>query len=203
MPLTPFADGPGNTASGVAVYNNDLYLEALANAKEAAFSTYRQLQSFATMEFALGAAGTYISPCSHSGSVAATSPTLVGSSVTAFYLDPTDYLAGTRTTKYRIRAQLITNVVAPAANFTVGLYPATAFSGAASGQKPIISSIGAVTSGSTVAFTAPPAGAALAQTSGDFNAPAANFYVIGFALSAVMAAGSTFTLMGDLQMRQV
>jgi hypothetical protein len=26
MPLTPFADGPGNVASGLAVYNNDLYV---------------------------------------------------------------------------------------------------------------------------------------------------------------------------------
>lgn len=120
---------------------------------------------------------------------------------TVIYFDPADYAASGRTTKCRLRAQLFTNSVAPTVTFTVGLYPVTVFGGG-SGAFPFVTTLGAVTSGSTVAFTTPGASNGGAQSnSGDFTGPTAGFYVIGVAVSGAAAANSAEAIRVQLQVR--
>lgn len=201
MPLTPFADGPGNTASGVAVYNNDLYLEALANAKEAAFSTWKSILNGASQpgsgNVTLGS--TYVMPPSVGGPAGVTA---TGTGAYSFYLDPADWLAGTRQTKLRIRWHMSVNAVAPGTNLTAGLYQVLTYSGA-SGVALAIATVSAPITGSTVTFTTPGAGTNSAVVSTEFNAPAAGDYVLGFATGGAFAAGSQTVLRAELQYRQV
>lgn len=122
----------------------------------------------------------------------------------AFYIQPADFAAGTRTTKLRIRADCIVNATAPAVDFTVGLYPVATWGGAA-GSNPTIATIGAVIAGSTVAYSAPAAAGPVTPplTSGDFTAPAAGWYVLAVAVSGSQAANSQVYLHAELQVRQV
>lgn len=122
---------------------------------------------------------------------------------TVIYFDPADYAVAGRTTKCRLRAQLITNSVAPAVTFTVGLYAVTAFGGG-SAASPLVNTIGTVIAGSTVVFTTPGASNGGAQgNSGDFTAPSAAFYVIGVAVSGAAAANSSEAISVQLQVRTV
>jgi hypothetical protein len=125
----------------------------------------------------------------------------VGTGAWVFYLDPADWLANARTSKLRLRGQIVTNNVAAATNFTIGLYPVTTI-GAASGSDPGVN-VGTVVSGSQATFVAPAASSALRVDSTDFNAPAAGFYIFAIAINAGMAAGSRVIAEAQLQMRQV
>lgn len=120
----------------------------------------------------------------------------------AVRLDPADYAASPRTTKYRLRAGCFVNAVAPAITFTLGLYPVATWGGA-SGAAPIVQTLGAVVSGSTVAFATPPVGESHA-TGADFTAPAAGWYVVAAALSgSAMTANSQAAFSVALQRRNV
>lgn len=119
----------------------------------------------------------------------------------AFYFDPTDYTANTRTTKLRVRGQLVTNAVATTTTWTIGLYPVSTWGGA-SGSVTTIATIGAVTAGSTIAFAAPGATAAVQGNSGDFTMPAAGWYVLGVVNNGAAAANSSVGVWATLQLRQ-
>ena len=119
----------------------------------------------------------------------------------AYYLDPSDYTANSRTTRYRIRWACLVNAVNTAATLTCGLSPVTAFGGA-SGALPTIGSVGAAVTGSTVAFTSPLASTNTVVLSSEFNAPSAGMYVFTVALSPGLAAGSSATIFAGLEMRQ-
>lgn len=122
-----------------------------------------------------------------------------GTAVTAApYLDPADYAVNGKTTRYRLRAQVLTNATAPAVNFTFGLYPVSTVKGAAGG---ITFNVGTVISGSTVAINTPAKESLNQGNSGDFTAPAANFYVIGCVVSGTTAASSWVNISCQLQYR--
>lgn len=118
------------------------------------------------------------------------------------YIDPTDYTANTRSNKLRVRAGVINDAVAPAVNFTIGLYPVATWGGA-SGSVPTVATLGAVVAGSTVAINTPAAAGPTIGNSGDFTAPAAGWYVLGVVVSGAAAAGSDMTFAATLQCRQV
>jgi hypothetical protein len=199
-----FSDGPGNTASGVEVTANDSYLEALANGKEAAFTT-RPTMLFGGATFSGGAgAATYLLTGPHNAN-AATGAAAVGGAGTgayAFFLDPADFLAGTRQTQYRLRAQAIVNAVAPGVTFTVGLYPpASIVSG--SGAAPTIASLGSVVPSSTAVFASPGLTTNTRVDSSWFNAPAAATLCFACVVSGTIAAGSSVLILTQLYVRQV
>jgi hypothetical protein len=166
----------------------------------AAFTTYKHLQrAFAF----LAAPTTAVNLLTVTST--GTSNVLPGAASTAGYLidlDPTDFNANVRTTKLRIRVSLVTNAVAPAQNFTVGLYPIATYGGVSSAE-PVIATIGTVVAGSTVPFTTPGAGARTVQTGADFNFPAAGAYVLGVLPGGATAGGSVQHVIASLQMRQV
>lgn len=177
-------------------------LNSIQDDYEFGFSTYKELpgrsayvpsgQVAATLILA-NADGTQSVAAAAAGSVPA---------ITAFYLDPADLTANTRSNKYRVRAACHVNAVAPAANFTVGLYPVATWGGA-SGADPIIATLGAVVAGSTIAFNAPAASSAGQGNSGDFTAPAAGWYALAVVVSATTAANSRVSLRAVVQNRQV
>jgi hypothetical protein len=170
----------------------------------AAFTTYKPPVAWGGGQTGTaGAGGTFLmagGPTANAGTGVAAAGA-AGTAAWAFYLDPAKWTANARTTKLRLHAQLFVNNVAPATNFVPGLYPVTT-SGAASGVDSGVN-VGAVVTGSTVAFTTPAATAQLQSTSGDFNAPAAGFYVFAVVIGGAMVAGSRVTLGVQLEMRQV
>jgi len=149
-----------------------------------------------------GAGGTVLLPggmAPNGAQVAAT--TAAGTAVWSFWFNPADFLANSRTTKLRIRWDIITNNVASATSYTAGLYPISAV-GAASGSFPAVT-IGTVVTGSTAGFTTPGASTSVQSTSTEFNAPSAGRYIFGCVIGAAMAAGSTITIGGLMEYRQV
>lgn len=165
---------------------------------EAAFSTYKTLIERQGANVSGGAA-TYMLP--GPGSVnAQAAPTDAHPYI--FYFDPADYTAGSRATKFRVRAQYLTNAVAPGTTWTVGLYPVATYGGA-SGAFPQVSTLSAVVAGSTVAFATPGATTRSQGNSGDFAAPAAGYYVLAIVNSGIAAAGAQYMARAQLQLRQV
>lgn len=117
-----------------------------------------------------------------------------------FYFATGDYTVAGLTQKLRVRAQCVTNATAPTVTITFGLYPITASAGA-SGQ--LTFTIGAVVSGSTVAFVTPSASTQNQNNSGDFTVPADGYYALGYVGSGTQAANSAVGLTAQLQTRNV
>lgn len=162
---------------------------------EPAFSTYKthvERASFANTAI-VTAATTYILYSALQGATAQSSGS---GSNGIFYFDPADWTAGSRSTKLRVRAQAYTNGTQTGVTSTVGLYPVSSISGGAV-------TTGTVTSGSTVAFANPAINTLGQSNSGDFTAPVAGHYVLGFNSSGAYAASSAINFAVQLQVRQV
>ena len=188
------------SGSGITTYTEpwDAVSAGDESYAEPAFSTYKTL---AEKTGAIAGAATGVCLLGTTGTFLA-NPVPVGWTGTVFYFDPADFTAATRATKYRVRAQAATNAVAPAATITFGLYP-VATTGGASGAHAEVASLGAVVTGSTVAFASPGATTQSQGNSGDFTAPTAGFYVLAASLSTATAGTSRVALRAELQMRQV
>jgi hypothetical protein len=187
--LNPAASGLDKTNMNVAFAKDNV---------EPAFSGYKTLMpelSYSVGNGTFSVAGTFF--FANGGGFFAT-PT---SKIFLRYLDPADYAAGSRTTKYRLRAAIGTNAVAPAANFVFGLYPLTFVPGASGSAGTF--TVGAVTAGSTVTFNAPGANSSPTPSVAEFTAPAAGRYAIGIAVSAAVAVNSQVDLLASLDVRQV
>jgi hypothetical protein len=167
---------------------------------EYAYSAYKTLQ--AQTGFLIGglAAVDRVFANSNSGQLTVNGSSVSNRGAAVFYLDPADYTAASRTTKYRVRATLLVNATAPACNFTVGLYPVSAVAGAATELN---LTLGTVTAGSTVTFTTPSASTLNQGNSGDFTAPTAGYYALGVLNSGSPIANSVMDFNVTLQMRQV
>lgn len=103
--------------------------------------------------------------------------------------------------KFRIRAQLFTNDVAPTGNYTFGLYPITrpATSG---GAGVCIYTIGTVVSGSNGAtFTTPAADGLLSAVGSDFALPADGPYIIAVVTTGTVANNAHVHMNAQLQVR--
>lgn len=167
---------------------------------EFAFSTYKTL-IHATGQSTWSGATAQTYPLSPSNFLMSGVITPSFAEAYTFRLDPADFTAGPRTTKYRIRASLATNAVAPGITLTFGLYPLTLAPGASSAANTY--TLGTVVSGSTVAFASQAANTDASNVSSDFTAPAAGRYVLAVAYSGTSAAGATQDWGADLQVRQV
>jgi hypothetical protein len=170
----------------------------------AAFTYWKTVAWGGGLTGTAGAGGTFLMTGGPTAN-AATGVAAVGAAGTAgwaFDLDPADWTANARTARLRLRARCSVNAVAPATNFVPGLYPVASIS-AISGSDPSIATLGAVLTGSTVAFTAPAAGSSAAVLSTEINAPAAGPYCFAVVIGGAMAAGSRVSVTVQLQMRQV
>jgi hypothetical protein len=174
-------------------------LNSMEDDYEFAFSTYKDLLERGGASAAAPAAATLVLPDSGGTTLAAVPVNLDDF---AFYFDPADRTANTRVNKLRVRAQVFTNAVAPATNWTVGLYPIATYGGA-SGAAATAATLGTVVAGSTVAVNAPGATSQNQGNSGDFTSPAAGYYVFAVVNSGAAAAGSLVTVRAVLQARQV
>lgn len=101
------------------------------------------------------------------------------------YLDAADYTVADKTTRLRVRAQLLVGGATWSTDAVVGLYPITLGGGASSCTV----TLGTVVPGSTVTFTNPTGATANQGNSGDFSVPATGAYCLGFTL----AGGSGMT----------
>lgn len=110
-----------------------------------------------------------------------------------------DYTVTGKTTRLRVRASCFTNATAPTSTFTVGLYPVTAYTGTAGNLN---FTIGAVVTGTTVAFAAPSASTLTHSAASDITIPSDGFYAMGVAISgSSTAANSRVGITTALQIR--
>jgi hypothetical protein len=197
MPLTPFADGPGNTASGVAVYNNDLYLEALANGKEPAFSTWKPWLHLVGAWSGGGGNGTFLVPSSNA--VPPVASAQVGSGALAVRFNPTDFAAGTRTTRLMIRSQILASSTSPNLTSVVtNMYPVTM----AGSTSSVTATVGTAVTGASYTSPNVVAGSQFVNDQA-FNAPGSAGYYGFTATMVTLAASSYLLVMLDVYYQQV
>lgn len=169
----------------------------------AAFTSWKNTGFMASTGFAGQGAATFIIPGGSSPTGASILlPSVNGTSIYTFDMDPADWTANARSTKLRIRWHLMGNGVATGQTFTCGLYPVTAIGAPGAGAVASVT-LGTVVSGSTAVFTTPAAAANITTLSSEFTAPAAGHYAFGLVNTGNMAANSALTIIGHLQMRQV
>jgi hypothetical protein len=167
---------------------------------EGALASYKSIVERASVSPAGSLAGSTMLALAAAGATPSSSP----SPEAAFYWDPTDFAAGARSVKARLRAQIHTNSVAPGASFSVGVMPVSSSSGG-SGVAPfltVLSNPALIVAGSTVAVSTPGASAMVQAVGADFDLPA-GFYVLAFTPSALTASGARFAVRAELQIRQV
>jgi hypothetical protein len=197
MPLTPFADGPGNVASGVAVYNNDLYLEALANAKEPAFSTWKPWLHLVGAWTGGGGNATFL--IGSTGSMAPIASAQVGSGSLAIRYNPTDFAAGTRTTRLMIRSQILASATSPNLTSVVtNMYPVTM----AGSTSSVTATVGTAVTGASYTSPNVVAGSQFVNDQ-TFNAPGSAGYYGFTATMVTLAATSYLLVMMDVYYQQV
>jgi hypothetical protein len=113
------------------------------------------------------------------------------------WLDDADYTMTGRTTKIRIRGEIMTNATAPGVTFTTGLYPVTPNGG---GTNLLSVTLGTVVTGSTFVFN-PGGTSAMSLVTTDINVPADNYYCFGLVPSGTMAANAAIGVSLQLQQR--
>ena len=135
-----------------------------------------------------------------SGAVVASTASTIAATST-FAINTTELAVSGLTTKLNLQVSCLTNATAVGTcTFTFGLYPVSATAG---GTDTSSITIGAVTSGSTVAFVDPAASTITTSTSGDFTCPATGHYVIGLLNSATPTADSFASFPVILRYRHV
>ena len=123
-----------------------------------------------------------------------------GGARAGLYLDPADFSIPGYTTSLRVRGRLVTNAVAPAADFYFDLQPVATWNGA-SGAFPGIATLGASLGRATIA--APAASAAHVAASAEFAFPAAGHYTLVLSTSTTTAANAQGEFAAELQLRHV
>lgn len=194
-----YAYGPGTGSSALLPAD----LNSIEDDYELLFSAYKETGVEQTcVTAAAAAAGTYLL-----GNAANSTAVLPGNALARVYsysfpFLSSSYTANTRTVQTRMRVSCLTNAVAPAANFTVGIYPVSATAGT-SGNQPIVNTLGTVLASSTVLFTAPALTTASQGVTADIAMPSSGLYAVAVVISATMAAGSVVSIIARLQERQV
>lgn len=148
-----------------------------------------------------GSSGTYLMDSGTAGtpikSGTSTAPSLAP---TFFYFDDADYTVSGKTQKLRVRSQALLNATDPTITFKVGLYPISSVAGS-TGQ--ISYTVGSVTPGSEVTFTAPTNSTRNQGNSTDFDIPGDGYYTLAVNLSGTAAASSVTALAAQLQAHYV
>lgn len=164
---------------------------------EYAFSAWKHIAAErADSVPAARASGTYI--LFEQGGIALNA---AGSAFGAFYLDPADYGAGSRTIKVRIRLTWQVGGVGPGTTITVNLAPVSTWTTAGSNVRAGIATVGTTV---VTANTASPA----ANTQGHSESStatlaSAGWYVLSEVLSGNVAANSQTEIRVQLQCQQV
>lgn len=166
----------------------------------AAFTTYKVLAPSMSAHLGSGA-----SPGDYGlGTTPLTNTGLLGGmlAVNSVALDPAAFSANARTTKYRLRAAIITNGTAPTGTFTPSLRTIATVSGGA-GVSPQIATAPLVTGSNGGVVTTPGANSISVADSGDFTAPALGLFAFAVTTSAAIATNASVSIVASLLMRQV
>lgn len=175
-------------------------LNAMEEDFEGAFAFKKHLLSTSTRLDA-PAAGTFLLGAGTSGTGVLAAGATAGLAV--FYLNPVDYTespVNVRTVKLIVQASVLTNAVAPAITFTVGLYPVSAAAGA---ENVVSVTLGGVIAGSTAAFATPGKETLTEAASTAFVCPTAGFYALAVVTSGSAAAKASAAIRANLQMTQI
>lgn len=165
---------------------------------EYAYSQWRPLHERSyRFDAPTSAGGPYLLLDSSSGG-SGVNASAAGAAIPAFYWDPVDRAAGSRTIRLRIRGTALVNATAPSCTFTIGLYPVNAVAGGAATTS---ITLGTVNS-STVAFASPSANSLNQAVSTEITGLTAGFFVLGVAVSTNAAANSAVAIRAALQIKQ-
>lgn len=121
-----------------------------------------------------------------------------GSGGATFYLDPTDWTIGTRTTQMRLRASIINNAVTTG-SITIDMRQIATWN-VNSGVPTTVATFGATTI--TTSIGGLPINSRWSQVSAPVTAPAAGYFGIVLTGSAP-PAGNSFTVLVSVQYRQL
>lgn len=125
--------------------------------------------------------------------------TNITSAMQLVYLDDADHTVAGKSTKLRVKAQVLTNATAPGATFTFGLHPITATAGGSGG---LTYTVGAAESGSTAAIATPALSTRNHAEGTDFAFPADGYYVLAVVTSGSATAANSFEMVSaQLQIR--
>lgn len=190
-----FADGVGNTASGVQVTANDAAnrdaINELANDWENLFTRGGMIR--VAMASSIG----LVLGTTHENDVGTSTTSFAAWS---FRLDPADWAATGFSSRLRVRASLFVNAVASASTHQVHLGPVTAWGGA-SGGAPIISTLGTI-SVSVPALSSAVASGPVTAVSAEIAAPSAGWYAM-WVNTGTLAAGAVYGVNAVLQKRMI
>jgi hypothetical protein len=183
---------PGSATRDIAQIIADF--DAMAADYETTFSAWKDICQHNAFLSNGKAAGTYIVDESVANG---TSPfnwaAASSSSVIPIWLDPADFaVASPRTAKLRVRLTIHTTALAPAANYTAGLYPITTNTGSWTA--------GTVVATSQAAINGPAINTITSALSSAFACPAAGPYLFQIILSAIPASSVVANI--KLQMQQ-
>lgn len=123
----------------------------------------------------------------------------INSGDAAFYIDPADFGAGSRTTQLRMRTAFMTNSTAPGVNFTFALQPVASW-GTVSNTSAVVTLSAAVLS---TVKTTPGASTQFHDETSAITFPAAGWYVFSVVNSGTTATNSSSFIGFELQYRQV
>lgn len=167
------------------------------NGTDLAIGTYKTIMSAGAMAYSLAGFNTSRYGLSQPSQI----PHLPGQATTptVIYLDPTDYAVSGKTTRLRMRGQVLTNATSPAHTLTLGLSSITASAGASNVISP---TFGTPVSGSTVSLVLGASGR-YQGNSGDFAVPAAGWYAVTAVASAAQAANSFSAVTAQLQVHHI
>lgn len=190
-----FADGPGNTASGVQVTENDAAVRDAVNAEAGTWRTFLVMGGRVPASLA-SSIGLVLQTDFTSDLIAAGG----AHAAHAIRLDSADLARSSMTAKLRIRATLFVNAVATVANHTVNLGAVSAWGGA-SGSAPIISTLSG-TVVSTPNLSSAAASGPVTQVSPEVSWPTAGYYALWLNTGAI-SAGGIYMIRAELQRRWV
>lgn len=190
-----FADGPGNTASGVQVTENDAGLRDAINGNASVWRTRILL-------------GARLAPSSASSIGLVLRPDVMNDPFgagaawanLAFRIDPADVSVSGFSPRLRIRGTVFTNAVATISTHQIHLGAVTAWGGA-SGAAPVITTLGGVVT-STPALSSSAANSQPTATSPEVAFPTAGWYALWVNTGAINA-GAIYMVLAELQWRLV
>jgi hypothetical protein len=157
---------------------------------------YRVLQAGGA-SFGTQAASTWII---REGSVISQSGQVSGTPPVALYIVSSNMSVAGKSAVLSLAVQHLTNNVAPAVNFTYGLYPVTIGTGTNAG---VLITLGTVVTGSTVAINTPAINSLAQATSTDFALPADGYYALGFTNSGAPTVNHLSLATMQLRLRHV
>lgn len=175
----------------------DTRLDTVEDLASDTLAAYRTLQTTNIIGTGLGSITTTVRLMRADGVIHVSN---TGFAWQGLYIDPADYAVTGKSTKLRVRAQIVTNGTDPNIDVTVGLYPVTAWGGSA---NLLAYSVGTVLG--SVTFTNATLGVnnCYSSAGSDFDIPSAGNFALGVVGSSSQAANSALGIMAQLQLRHI